>query len=472
MSPTSRHSAAIACGECGACDGERGALRRAHRPTVERDAPAAVLRDDGDLFPEALHGSSGRTPAAREQQRHHGEIEHADQHDRDADPAVGRLPGERETAADQDEADRDEGGAHQAHDREGKEAFLGKSVGGLGHASALSPPRCRINCASAPWPVASTPSITRPRSSADLFCDSLIVGRHAVMPISNPTMAPVILLNNAGFILSRVHGGFAPTRASWSGGQRVELCDQFGIVEFARRAFHLDRDIVPRRHLVGIGVPARADIGVGPCTTASAFVPARCRVSALPRARWNCSVVRSSLSTTGACATRGPSGVLERSRQSRSRARAVRRDRPAAAEGGVRMHQLALGGRAGCFFALGFLPAAFRRRLAGLARFRFRLGFGLADEVGRLAVGGAAAPLAAPRLADLLAVRLCLRLQRRFRRRAFFGRVDPDFAEQQVEAERVEARGEMFGHLGADVDRAAVGMVDAQRGGCADASCG
>ena len=59
-------------------------------------------------------------------------------------------------------------------------------------------------------------------------------------------------------------------------------------------------------------------------------------------------------------------------------------------------------------------------------------------------------------------MRLRLRFQRRFGGRALFGRVDPDLAKQQVEAERVEARGEMLGHLGADVDRAAVGMVDAQ----------
>src|SRR3546814_4566152 len=72
----------------------------------------------------------------------------------------------------------------------------------------------RSNSASAPWPVASTPAITRPRSTVDLFCDSLIVGRHAAIRISKPTIAPVILQNSAGFILARVHGGLAPTRDS------------------------------------------------------------------------------------------------------------------------------------------------------------------------------------------------------------------------------------------------------------------
>src|SRR3546814_5841445 len=87
------------------------------------------------------------------------------------------------------------------------------------------------------------------------------------------------------------------------------------------------------------------------------------------------------------------------------------------------------------FFARGF-PG---RRLAGLARLRFRLGLRLADEIGRLALGRSAPPLTAPRLADLLAVRLGLSLQRRFGRRAFFGRIDPDLAQQQVETERVDA---------------------------------
>src|SRR3546814_257846 len=155
-----------------------------------------------------------RAPAWREQQRHHREIERADEHDRDADPAIGRLSRERKAAADQDEADRHEGGTHQAHRRDREKAFLGKCVISLGHASSLSPPRWRINSASARWPVASTPAITRSRSSADLFCDSLIVGRQAVIRISKPVIAPVILPNSAGFILARVHGGFAPTRAS------------------------------------------------------------------------------------------------------------------------------------------------------------------------------------------------------------------------------------------------------------------
>src|SRR3546814_3969883 len=85
------------------------------------------------------------------------------------------------------------------------------------------------------------------------------------------------------------------------------------------------------------------------------------------------------------------------------------------------------------------------RRLA-----RLGLGFRLADEVGGFPLGGTAASLAAPRLADLFAVRLRLRFQRRFRRRAFLARVDADIAEQQVETERVDAGGEMFGKLGAD----------------------
>src|SRR3546814_2160133 len=80
------------------------------------------------------------------------------------------------------------------------------------------------------------------------------------------------------------------------------------------------------------------------------------------------------------------------------------------------------------------------RRLA-----RLGLGFRLADEVGGFPLGGTAASLAAPRLADLFAVRLRLRFQRRFRRRAFLARVDADIAEQQVETERVDAGGEMFG---------------------------
>src|SRR3546814_20328038 len=47
-------------------------------------------------------------------------------------------------------------------------------------------------------------------------------------------------------------------------------------------------------------------------------------------------------------------------------------------ESGVRMHQLALGGRAGCFLALGFLPAGFPGAgLPGLPGFAFALGFGL-----------------------------------------------------------------------------------------------
>src|SRR3546814_7650727 len=96
------------------------------------------------------------------------------------------------------------GGAHQTHQGDREKAFLSERVVGLGHAPSLSPPRWRINSASAPWPVASTPAITRPRSSVDLFCDSLIVGRHAAIRISKPTIAPVILLNSAGFILARV----------------------------------------------------------------------------------------------------------------------------------------------------------------------------------------------------------------------------------------------------------------------------
>src|SRR3546814_11983735 len=52
----------------------------------------------------------GRAPAAREQQRHHREIERADEHDRDAAPAIGRLSRERKAAADQEEADSHEGG--------------------------------------------------------------------------------------------------------------------------------------------------------------------------------------------------------------------------------------------------------------------------------------------------------------------------------------------------------------------------
>ena len=46
--------------------------------------------------------------------------------------------------------------------------------------------------------------------------------------------------------------------------QRVELRDQFGIAQLARHAFHLDRDIIPRRHRgCGVGVPVGADIGIG-----------------------------------------------------------------------------------------------------------------------------------------------------------------------------------------------------------------
>src|SRR3546814_16042066 len=103
------------------------------------------------------------------------EIERADEHDRDADPAIGRLSRERKAAADQDEADRHEGGTHQAHRRDREKAFLGKCVISLGHASSLSPPRWRINSSRATWPVASPPPIPRSRSPADFFCYSLII---------------------------------------------------------------------------------------------------------------------------------------------------------------------------------------------------------------------------------------------------------------------------------------------------------
>src|SRR3546814_220065 len=124
----------------------------------------------------------------------------------------------------------------------------------------------------------------------------------------------------------------------------------------------------------------------------------------------------------------------QRSRQSRSRARAVRRDRPAAGE---KRSSGASGGfgRARRMFPRARLLACglLWRRLA-----RLGLGFRLADEVGGFPLGGTAASLAAPRLADLFAVRLRLRFQRRFRRRAFLARVDADIAEQQVETERVD----------------------------------
>jgi hypothetical protein len=42
-------------GERGACDGQRRALRRSHRSSVEPYAPAAILRREIDLFPETLH---------------------------------------------------------------------------------------------------------------------------------------------------------------------------------------------------------------------------------------------------------------------------------------------------------------------------------------------------------------------------------------------------------------------------------
>src|SRR5690606_6188539 len=99
-------------------------------------------------------------------------IKRADQHDCNPDPAIGRLSRELPSAADQYETDQNENRAHQAHRGEREEAFFGESVVGLSHAPSLSPTRWRINCASAPWPVASTPAITRSRSSADLFCDS------------------------------------------------------------------------------------------------------------------------------------------------------------------------------------------------------------------------------------------------------------------------------------------------------------
>src|SRR3546814_7500366 len=59
------------------------------------------------------------------------------------------------------------GGAHQTHQGDREKAFLSERVVGLGHAPSLSPPRWRINSASAPWPVASTPAITRPRRSEE-----------------------------------------------------------------------------------------------------------------------------------------------------------------------------------------------------------------------------------------------------------------------------------------------------------------
>src|SRR3546814_2006550 len=82
--------------------------------------------------------------------------------------------------------------------------------------------------------------------------------------------------------------------------------------------------------------------------------------------------------------------------------------------------------------------------------------------IGRLAAGGASAPFAARRLAELLGVGLGLRLQRRFGRGRFCAGVDPDVAEQRIEAERVEACREMLGNRRRDIERAAIGMVDTQ----------
>src|SRR3546814_11261684 len=72
-------------------------------------------------------------------------------------------------------------------------------------------------------------------------------------------------------------------------------------------------------------------------------------------------------------------------------------------ESGVRMHQLALGGRAGCFLALGFLPAGFPGAgLPGLPGFAFALGFGLPTKsVGLLSA-------VRPRRSPRRALRICL----------------------------------------------------------------
>src|SRR3546814_10351398 len=72
-------------------------------------------------------------------------------------------------------------------------------------------------------------------------------------------------------------------------------------------------------------------------------------------------------------------------------------------ESGVRMHQLALGGRAGCFLALGFLPAGFPGAgLPGLPSFAFALGFGLPTKsVGLLSA-------VRPRRSPRRALRICL----------------------------------------------------------------
>src|SRR3546814_6774476 len=76
--------------------------------------------------------------------------------------------------------------------------------------------------------------------------------------------------NRAGHLAEqrRVHLGARPWRIGADArfmrrGQSVELCYQFGVIELTHYALHLDCDIIPRRHLIGFGVPTRADIGVG-----------------------------------------------------------------------------------------------------------------------------------------------------------------------------------------------------------------
>ena len=89
---------------------------------------------------------------------------------------------------------------------------------------------------------------------------------------------------------------------------RFEQAVQAVVVHPAHRAFELERDVVPGRDLAAVGIPARADVGVGAVDHrergGAGDVPGQ-RVAAreveLDRAV--------PVETSGTCATRGPSGV-------------------------------------------------------------------------------------------------------------------------------------------------------------------
>ena len=156
---------------------------------------------------------------------------------------------------------------------------------------------------------------------------------------SKPTIAFSIASNRPGLILARVQGGLGASRASCAALRSSSRPASSSSSEPPQRAFGLDREIVPGRHLVGRAVPVGADIGVGPRQESRARRAVERRRRRGCRAQtWKRSAVRRRSTTTGAWTTNGPSDARScRRRCSRDEGEHRVAVRPV--EGAVGMHQ-------------------------------------------------------------------------------------------------------------------------------------